>query len=148
MIFVLLRFFPLSSIVFPCIIILYFYVRIFVYAVRSHARVAKNNTAKYLKHSLRVAKGLFVSYILFVVCWLPYGIACIFDFEDKWPRTVHMYTMLFAHMNSSLNPLVYAISNPLFQKGYKNFFNKMKFWNAGKINNESNLMKSTKLNTK
>ena len=36
-----------------------------------------------------------------------------------------MYTMLFAHMNSSLNPLVYAISNPLFQKGYKNLFNKL-----------------------
>jgi len=46
--------------------------------------------------------------------------------------------MLFAHINSSLNPLVYAFSNnsslnplvyafsnPLFQKGYKNIFNKM-----------------------
>jgi len=34
--------------------------------------------------------------------------------------------MLFAHMNSSLNnPLEYAISNPLFQKGYKNLFNKL-----------------------
>jgi hypothetical protein len=134
--------------VFPCIIILYFYVSIFIYAVKSHARVAHKNSGNNMKHSLRVAKGLFVSYILFVVCWLPYGIACIFDFEDKWPRTVHMYTMLFAHMNSSLNPLVYAISNPLFQKGYKNFFNKITFWNIGKIKKESTLARSTRLNTK
>ena len=62
-------------------------------------------------------------YLLFIR--LPYGLACIFDFENKWPRSIHIYTMLFAHINSSLNPLVYAFSNPLFQKGYKNIFNKM-----------------------
>ena len=51
----------------------------------------------------------------------------MFDFQNKWPRTVHMYTMLFAHMNSSFNPIVYAISNPLYQKGYKNLFKKIFF---------------------
>ena len=28
--------------------------------------------------------------------------------------------MLIAHLNSALNPLLYGIFNPLFQKGYKN----------------------------
>ncbi len=48
-----------------------------------------------------------------------------------------MYTMLFAHLNSSFNPLVYAISNPLFQKGYKNLFNKMAFWKYRKVTERS-----------
>lgn len=48
-----------------------------------------------------------------------------------------MYTMLFAHLNSSFNPLVYAISNPLFQKGYKNLFKKMAFWKYRKVTERS-----------
>jgi len=60
-------FFPLSSIVLPCIVILYFYMRIFIYVVRSHSRASQRGDN--LIHSLRVAKGLFVSYMIFVVCW-------------------------------------------------------------------------------
>ena len=60
-------FFPLSSIIIPCFIILYFYLSIFIYAVRSHSRANQRNGN--LIYSLRVAKGLFVSYLLFVFCW-------------------------------------------------------------------------------
>ena len=52
---------------------------------------------------------------------LPYGVVVIWDEHDTFPKTAHVYTMLFAHLNSSLNPLLYAISNPLYQKGYVNF---------------------------
>ena len=55
-------FFPLSSIIIPCFIILYFYLSIFIYAVRSHSRANQRNGN--LIYSLRVAKGLFVSYLL------------------------------------------------------------------------------------
>jgi hypothetical protein len=63
-------FFPLSSIIIPCFIILYFYLSIFIYAVRSHSRaISQRNGNDNLIYSLRVAKGLFVSYLLFVFCW-------------------------------------------------------------------------------
>ena len=45
----------------------------------------------------------------------------MFDAHDKFPAEAHVYTMLFAHLNSSLNPVLYAVSNPVYQKGYKNF---------------------------
>ena len=75
---------------------------------------------------------------------LPYGLAVMADFSNKWPKAVHMYTMLFAHMNSALNPLVYAVSNPLFQRGYKNLFNKMAFWKSKTKKQERSTLKTMK----
>lgn len=40
------------------------------------------------------------------------------DYADRLPRTAHMFSMEIAHLNSSLNPLLYAIFNPAFQRGY------------------------------
>ena len=62
------------------------------------------------------------------------------DFQNNWPRTVHMYTMLFAHMNSALNPVLYALSNPLFQRGYVNLL-KMLFCikNSPKVNHSTDM---------
>ena len=44
------------------------------------------------------------------------------DFNDRLPRTAHMYTMTIAHLNSALNPILYGIFNPAFQRGYRSFF--------------------------
>lgn len=119
-------FFPITSIVLPCLVIFILYMAIFVYVSRSKSRVIKHlTTDRRIKQqvvTLKIAKGLFFSYVIFTACWLPYGLVVMTDFGDKLPRTAHMYSMLIAHLNSSLNPVVYAISNPLFQKGYKNFF--------------------------
>ena len=43
------------------------------------------------------------------------------DFQDRYSRSVHLFTVLVAHLNSALNPVLYAVSNPLFRRGYKNF---------------------------
>ena len=44
------------------------------------------------------------------------------DFADRLPRTAQMFTMTIAHINSALNPILYGIFNPAFQKGYKKIF--------------------------
>ncbi len=146
-------FFPMSSIVIPCICILFCYIRIFIFARKAKARVAQgahdlSGTVKIthgsgkkgrksnddFKRSLKLAKGLFASFLLFTICWfeffcsinffinnplkfsytnrLPYGLVVMIDFEDKFPPAVHAYTMAIAHFNSSLNPVLYAVANP------------------------------------
>ena len=44
------------------------------------------------------------------------------DYADRLPRSAHMFSMEIAHLNSSLNPLLYAIFNPAFQRGYMTVF--------------------------
>ena len=64
-------FFPMSSIVTPCICILFFYVRIFVFASKTKLKVTTTNSkTRDLSKSLRIAKGLFASFVSFTVCWL------------------------------------------------------------------------------
>lgn len=115
----------MSSIVVPCICIAACYIRIFTFANQAKSKVSPNQTeskpkSSDFRKSLRIAKGLFASFMLFTLCWLPYGAVVMFDFADKLPRTAHMYTMLVAHLNSALNPMLYAMFNPAYQRGYKN----------------------------
>jgi hypothetical protein len=44
------------------------------------------------------------------------------DFNDELPRSAHMYPILLAHINSSLNPVLYAFTNGNFKKGYRNLY--------------------------
>ena len=111
----------MSSIVVPCIAILFCYVKIFIHSSRSKTRSHSTNQ----NHSLRLAQGLFVSFMLFTVCWLPYGIIVMTDYSDRLPRTAVMFTMTFAHLNSSLNPILYGIYNPAFRAGYMVLFRKL-----------------------
>ena len=64
-------FFPMSSIVIPCCLILFFYIRIFVFANKNKLKVsATHSKVKDLSKSLKIAKGLFGSFMLFTLCWL------------------------------------------------------------------------------
>ena len=115
-------FFPMSSIIVPCLAILYCYVRIFIYSHRSKVRSHATNN---INQSLRLAKGLFISFMLFFVCWIPFGFLVMIDFADKAPRGAVMFTMTLAHLNSSFNPIVYAVSNSNFQNGYVALFRRI-----------------------
>ena len=87
----------------------------------------KVSNKKKLKKSLKIAKGLFGSFLLFTICWLPYGVIVMVDFEDRLARTAHMFPIAIAHFNSTLNPIFYAVSNTKFKKGYRRVANLVLF---------------------
>jgi hypothetical protein len=109
------------SIIIPCIAIFLFYVRIFYYSYKSGHRSNSSSANK----SVRLAKGLFASFMLYSLCWMPYGLFVLINFYDKFPRSVMMYTMTLGHLNSSLNPIIYFIFNSAFRHGSANLFNKV-----------------------
>ena len=119
----------MSSIVIPCLAILFCYIQIFLYSYRSKKKMNTNGSHATSLHnhhnSLRLAKGLFAAFMLFTICWLPYGLVVMIDFEDKFPRSVVMFTMAIAHLNSSLNPVLYGIFNSAFRRGYNILFRRL-----------------------
>ena len=56
--------------------------------------------------------------------------------------------MLFAHMNSAFNPVLYAFSNPLFQRGYLNLLRTITCANRNNRQAKSFEINSVALNTK
>ena len=108
------------SIFIPCVFVLIFYIKIFIHAIQARQRVMTRSRINELKRSLLISKGLFGSYVLFTICWLPYALVIMIDFEDNLPREYYVVTMLLAVLNSTLNPIFYGLTNPKFKHGYRN----------------------------
>jgi len=79
----------------------------------------------YKKDDLQFAFILFISFLVFVLCWSPYMIALIFDFKDEWPKQVYVAGTMLGHTNSCLNPIIYALGYARFRKGYYVFVHKL-----------------------
>ncbi|XP_064621102.1 melatonin receptor type 1B-B-like [Lineus longissimus] len=133
-------FFSCAGVLFPLVIISVCYYKIYACVVRSKSRVAAASAAaasqvkndfdrtKDKRESIRLSRTLFVIFVVFAVCWSPYAIIVAADINDAWPREVHLYSILLAHSNSSLNSLVYGITNRQFRRGYRKFL-RMDRWN-------------------
>ena len=54
---------------------------------------------------------------------MPAAIIYIIDTDDNMPTQLHMYLFVLAHLNSALNPILYAAFNPKIKQSYKHFVN-------------------------
>ena len=109
------------NVVIPCLGIIFCYSRIYVFTQKSKNR--SNNLS--VNRSIHLAKTFFVSFMVFMICWIPYGLVVLVDFDGKVPRNVVLYSIALAILNSSLNPIIYAIFNSNFRNSCVNLFNKI-----------------------
>ena len=92
------------------------YLRIYLYTKKR-----QNTSMVGKKKAIRITKGLFYSFSFFAIISLPYAITNLIDFDYKLPSAVVMYATKLVHLNSALNPIIYAVVNPAFKKGYWQF---------------------------
>ena len=118
-------FFVLVAIVPPLLVVLLCYLLIFIHVKKTRKTVKKlcakiTQRAHTWKNSeLRLAKSLFIIFIVFLICWSPYAIVVLIDKYDEWHKIVYVIIIQMAHTNSSLNSIIYAASNKDFRDGYK-----------------------------
>lgn len=74
---------------------------------------------------VKLAKTLFIVFLVFCLCWSPYAMICLIDRFDKQPKEAYMFSILLAHSSSTLNSIVYALTNKGFRDGYKKVLNKV-----------------------
>nr|QVK45863.1 G protein-coupled receptor [Proales similis] len=110
----------------PCIVISICYLQIFLFIKQVKGRVQNQvNSAKSSRLTILVAKSLFAAFFLFAICWLPLSVIYLVGFEDYLPAWLHAYSNLLAHVNSALNPILYALYNPTLRDAYKIIFRKL-----------------------
>ncbi|XP_068598133.1 adenosine receptor A1 [Brachionichthys hirsutus] len=100
-------------VVVPLSIMIALYAEIFRVIRRQLNRRAEatSDRERYYKKELRLAKSLALVVFLFAVCWLPIHIInCITFFCPKCsiPKLVTYTGIFMSHVNSALNPMVYA----------------------------------------
>ncbi|XP_037344633.2 trace amine-associated receptor 13c-like, partial [Pungitius pungitius] len=110
--------------IFPIIVIIILYIRIFgvaVYqarAMRSHIAVVKNKiTAK--KSEMKAARNLGVVVVVFLICVCPYYCFALTSQNKLYTTSSVTFVIWLFQFNSCLNPLIYAILYPWFRKSIK-----------------------------
>ena len=107
----------------PTFVIAISYVKIFLYVYRSKKLITKMcDNHKQRKNrgtaSIRVARSLFIIFAIFVLCWAPYALLVLIDFQNQAPLQVHLYILLLAHLHATLNAIIYWVTNKHFRTGY------------------------------
>jgi hypothetical protein len=67
---------------------------------------------------MRLARTLFIIFIVFTICWTPYAIIVVADVRDDFSQELHIFSILIAHTNSSLNSILYGLSDRNFRDSY------------------------------
>lgn len=86
-----------------------------------------NETLNDLKQTMKFSKGLFVSFSIYAVALIPFGLIRVIDIEDELPRYFHLYPWLFYRLCSSINPIIYPLFHSSFLYGYRNVLNLITF---------------------
>ncbi|XP_026076416.1 trace amine-associated receptor 13c-like [Carassius auratus] len=111
------------SFIFPCILIINLYLRIF-YVVHQQVKVINtmmkggkciNEGSVRRKSESKAALTLGIIVTVYLLCWIPYYICSITAASST---TINVLTW-FMYMNSGLNPMVYALFYPWFKKTVK-----------------------------
>ncbi|XP_046363509.2 melatonin receptor type 1B-B-like [Haliotis rufescens] len=100
-----------------CYLRMYLHVR----AVRKRVKQkradrSKTNTNK--PPSFRLARTLFIIYVVFSVCWIPYALIIVLDASDTFHFGAHVYIVVFAHLHPSINWLVYYATHRKFHNAF------------------------------
>ncbi|XP_051780130.1 trace amine-associated receptor 13c-like [Erpetoichthys calabaricus] len=115
----------------PFLLMILFYTLIFIVA-KKHARLI-NNMSKHVRSSegrmfnlpkkseTKAAITLGIVVIVFILCWVPYYISTFLvpymNVDD--PSVILQAFSWVAYCNSSMNPIIYALFYPWFQKSVK-----------------------------
>ncbi|XP_077863871.1 LOW QUALITY PROTEIN: melanopsin-B-like [Saccoglossus kowalevskii] len=77
--------------------------------------------AKLSKQQKRLLKMIFAIFAVFILCWVPYGIVVLIDFQDRLSQTVHIIVWVIAHASAALDPVIYAVTNKRFQQSMRSY---------------------------
>ncbi|XP_072558913.1 trace amine-associated receptor 13c-like [Paramormyrops kingsleyae] len=134
---------PNTLIVFflPCSVMIGLYAKIFLVAgqhvrhlgdMRQQPRFKQNNGKRKTHSSERkAAKTLGIVVGAFILCWMPYFVTSILDPYIDFVTPPVLYEVFFwlGYFNSALNPIIYGLFYPWFQKSLKLIIS-LKIFNA------------------
>ncbi|XP_036438670.1 trace amine-associated receptor 13c-like [Colossoma macropomum] len=116
----------LLTFVFPCSIIIILYTLVFVIA-RKHATAIRNlnihtqtkNTTDSMKSERKAAKVLGILVSVFLACLFPYFVCSILVNVIELEVGSFQKALMLVYLNSTINPVIYALFYPWFRKCVK-----------------------------
>ncbi len=121
-------FFAANISVIPFSVLTFAYWRILLYS-RATKKALKNMQNKsdipvgsvIKTTNMRLLKSILTIWVVFGILWIPYAIVVFIDRDFAWPRWIYVFSIAMAHLSSSTNSIVYAVTNKNFREGYAQF---------------------------
>ena len=80
-----------------------------------HSRAGGGSTTSKLK----LARALFIIYLVFSACWLPFSLLIVLDADDTFSHELHVTIVAWAHLHPSINWLVYYLTHQKFYIAFR-----------------------------
>ncbi|KAK2149430.1 hypothetical protein LSH36_453g02028 [Paralvinella palmiformis] len=111
------------GIMFPLSVIVFFYSMIFRHINAAKKRLTANSKGDgtSLYAAMKQAKMMFIIFVCFSSCWMPYSLLLLLDRYDSYPVWAHLSCSMIAHMHASINFIIYGVSNKKIRAGYVRF---------------------------
>ncbi|XP_048467792.1 adenosine receptor A1-like [Rhincodon typus] len=112
----------------PLVIMFCLYAEVF-YIIRKQLNKVTNPTdsRKYFGKELKLAKSLALVLFLFVACWIPlHAMNTVWYFcpQCSIPKTAFYVGIFLSHVNSAVNPVIYAFRIKKFRTSFLQIWNK------------------------
>uniref|UniRef100_A0A8C4RHT6 G-protein coupled receptors family 1 profile domain-containing protein n=1 Tax=Erpetoichthys calabaricus TaxID=27687 RepID=A0A8C4RHT6_ERPCA len=120
-----------ATFILPCSLMVSLYVKVFIVA-RRHLKIInsaseqinktnKNQGNISKKSERKAAKTLGIVISVFLLCWVPYYLCIIINSytQIQVPFAVYSIFTSVVYFNSGMNPIIYALFYPWFQKSLK-----------------------------
>ena len=69
--------------------------------------------------TLKLARALFIIYLVFSACWLPFSLLIVLDANDTFSHDLHVTIVAWAHLHPSINWLVYYLTHQKFYTAFR-----------------------------
>lgn len=102
----------------PVIVVGFSYLSIFLKVQKSRQNTKHAASKRTSSFSSGLAKTLFIIYVVFAACWIPFALLIVLDKDDTFPHEVHLYITVWAHLHPSINWLVYYFTNTKFEAAF------------------------------
>ncbi|OWA50266.1 putative Melatonin receptor type 1A [Hypsibius exemplaris] len=73
----------------------------------------------FTREDVSLAKTMFMAFFVFVACWILEAVIVLGDLAADAPEWVNILSVVTAHGNSALNPILYGLTNENFRQGYR-----------------------------
>ncbi|XP_070572064.1 melatonin receptor type 1B-B-like [Ptychodera flava] len=134
-------FFLTLSVFLPLSVVCFCYLKVYLLVRTQRHRIASLQVQfgadeyHVKRKDIQLLKTFFAIFIVFFICWGPYAVIVLVDFEDVLPQWLHIIIITMAHGNSSLNSVLYGVMNKQFREGYYKVLSLIGFCPRSRVNN-------------
>ncbi|XP_069141418.1 G-protein coupled receptor moody-like [Argopecten irradians] len=108
----------------PCVLIVYFYIKIYLTTYNSSKRILANmrflapTDTNNLSREMHLTKMMVVIFLVFAISYFPCTITGLIDWNHVMSKTFHMFCATTVYIGSALNPVLYGLLNQQFRNAY------------------------------